>query len=369
MTDQRVFKFGMVTFQDGSTMDVPVISGSSNGWVYKPDMLRTKQDIASGKDRAWPRGSGFYEAEKWMNEYVERQLRSRNWEIPVAVEKTVQEPETGIRYSNDGLAVSWINDPWGWVTLSLEVIDPSKSTYGRSSNPAGPRNLTYKLTTHELAIWCFEKELKGASYSSWPRAFSEQIEGTVEVELDNVRDEVLKWMRDPWKASVPHIQKENPGNLRRIVDPPDLRNLSYDGDNNPQNPDETIVTNTSGKIRFYKEGEIVKVLKNEIAWDELNKIFDAYRFLGYKLRITSGYDSEGSDDVIHSITIEVPPGKGIDNALGHTVVIDANRGTIGVACGYVQDEARWVKRQTRIAKNEMAQLEEDLFTEYEIPME
>jgi hypothetical protein len=367
MSDQRVFKYGMVTFQDGSTMDVPVISGSVNGWVYKPDMLRTKQEIASGRNRAWPRGSGFASAEEWMQDYIERQFSSRNWEYPAAVEKIIEEPDVGIRYNTDGLSVSWFTDLWGWVTLSLSVTDPSKNTYGQSKAPEGPRTLVYKLILHEIGLWCLNEEITRVS-KSWAGAETDEITVERTLELANVRGAVVAWMENPMAQTIPRLQHHYTKSLGDLVSPPDLTHLKFEGANAPQNIEESIVTNSAGKIKFYKAGEIQKILKKDVAWDELRSLFDAFRFLGYGLRVHTGYSS-GSEDIVHSISIEVPPEVGVNNELGHTVIIDANRGNISFECGYMEDEQRWIKRQTRIAKDEMEQLEEDLYVEYEIPVE
>lgn len=371
MSDQRVFKFGTLTFEDGSIVSVPPIGASGNGWVYKPDQLRTKQDIASGRNRSWDRGSGFGPAEVWMQEYFERQITSRDWEIPTEIAKVITEP-IGIRAKSDSLSVDFFIDPWGWTSLTLELLH-KRDTYGRALIEVGDdRNLEYRLHIHEMGIW-YIKKVVGDVHSQWARGTSSYISQSLDMDKSDVRAAVLKWIKDPWQETVDQIRKlpyVNRQRLNEVVDPLGqmsglmLRNLKYDPHTN-ESADGLVITNSTGKIRFYQKGEVENVMTNDAAWDELQKIFDVYRFLGYDIRIAHGYVSGVQADTIKSITIEVPPSEG-DNELGHRILLDAEHGTITFKCGFADDEERWIHRQTRLAQTHMGQLEEDLFNEYTI---
>lgn len=371
MSDQRVFKFGTLTFDDGSTVSVPPIASSGNGWVYKPDQLRSKQDIASGRNRAWPRGSGFGPAEVWMQEYFERQITSRDWEIPTKIAKTIDEPHS-VRSQSDSLAVNFYLDPWGWTTLTLELTH-NTDTYGRNKPDIGDdRTLEYRLQMHEMGIW-YIKRVVGDVHSMWARGTSSYISQSQELVEENVRPAVLKWIKDPWQETVDQIRKlpyVNRQRLGEVVDPQGqmsglmLRNLKYDPHTN-ESADGLVITSSAGKVRFYQKGEVQQVMTNDAAWDELQKIFDVYRFLGYDIRIAHGYVSGVAADTIKSISIEVPPSDGA-NELGHRINLDAVNGVITFHCGFQEDEDRWLHRQTRLAQTHMGQLEEDLFNEYTI---
>lgn len=372
MSDQRVFKFGTLTFEDGSTVNVPPIAASGNGWVYKPDQLRTKQDIASGRNRAWSRGSGFGPAEVWMQEYFERQITSRDWEVPTEIAKVIDEP-IGIRAKSDSLAVDFFLAPWGWTSLTLELIH-NRDTYGRAvAETDNGRTLEYRLAMHEMGIW-YIKKVVGDVHSHWARGTTSYISQTVEMDKDDVRAQVLKWIKDPWGATVDQLRKlpyVNRQRLDEIIDAQGewfdglrVQNLKYDPHSNTSD-DLLVITSSAGKIRFYQKGEVQNVMTNKAAWDELQKIFDVYRFLGYDMRIAHGYVSGEQMDTIKSITIEVPASDD-DNELGHRIYLDAEHGVISFKCGYVEDEERWLHRQTRLAQTHMGQLEEDLFNEYTI---
>lgn len=372
MSDQRVFKFGTLTFEDGSTVSVPPIAASGNGWVYKPDQLRSKQDIASGRNRAWTRGSGFGPAEVWMQEYFERQIESRDWEIPTEIAKVIDEPN-GVRGKSDSLAVDFFLAPWGWCNLTLELTH-NRDTYGRALAETGDeRTLEYRLHMHEMGIW-YIKRVVGDVHSQWARGTTSYISQSQEMDVSDVRAAVLKWIKDPWQETVNQIRKLPYVNRQRLDEVVDaqgewfdglrVKNLKYDPHTN-ESTDGEVITNSSGKVRFYQKGEVQRVMTNDAAWDELQKIFDVYRFLGYDIRIAHGYVSGVQMDTIKSITIEVPASEGA-NELGHKVHLDADRGTITFICGFQEDEDRWLHRQTRLAQTHMGQLEEDLFTEYTI---
>ena len=371
MSDQRVFKFGILTFDDGSTVSVPPIAASGNGWVYKPDQLRSKQDIASGRNRAWYRGSGFGPAEVWMQEFVERQITTRDWEVPTKIAKTVEEP-IGVRSNTDSLAVDFYLEPWGWTSISLELTS-NRDTYGRAVAETGTtRTLEYRLTIHELGLWYIKKDI-GDVHALWAKGTTSYISQDLEMDAEDVRAAVLNWIKDPWQQTVDQLRKlpyVSRQRLNEIVDPVGqmdgtaLRNLKYDPHTN-ESADGTVITNSAGKVRFYQKGEVRRVMTNDAAWNELQKIFDVYRFLGYDIRIAHGYVSGVAGDTVKSITIEVPPSEG-SNELGHRIHLDAVHGDISFHCGFQEDEDKWLHRQTRLAQTHMGQLEEDLFTEYTI---
>ena len=365
MSDQRVFKFGELKFADGTIVSVPPIAASGNGWVYKPNQLRTKQEIASGRNRSWPRGSGFGPAEEWMQEYFERQITSRNWEVPTSIEKTIND-SIGVRSSTDTLAVEFHQEPWGWINLSIEV-QRTRDNYGRVIVTEGEtRKIEYRLSMHELGIWYLKKQV-GDVHAPWANGSWAYINHVIEVPLDDVRDYVLAWIKNPWDRTaemIRQLQYITQSQLDEIIHPPKLANLKYDADHTTSE-DETVTTFSMGKLRFYQKGEVKNVMTNDVAWDELAKILDVYRFLGYDIRVEHGYVQGVAGDTIQSITIEVPASEH-DNELGHRIHLDAQRGTIRFVCGYVEDEDRWVDRQSRLAKHHMAQLEEDLFTEFTI---
>ncbi len=372
MSDQRVFKFGTLTFDDGSTISVPPIASSANGWVYRPDQLRTKQEIASGRNRAWSRGSGFGPAEVWMQEYFERQITTRDWEVPTKIAKTVEEP-IGVRGNTDSLAVDFYLEPWGWSSISLELTS-NRDTYGRTVADTGTtRTLEYRLTIHELGLW-YIKKVVGDVHAQWARGTTAYISSDLEMDTEDVRTAVLNWIKDPWQQTVDQLRKlpyVNRQRLNEIVDPVGgmfagltLRNLKYDPHTN-ESVDGMVITNSAGKVRFYQKGEVQRVMTNDAAWNELQKIFDVYRFLGYDIRIAHGYVSGVQADTIKSITIEVPATEGA-NELGHRIILDAVHGEISFSCGFQEDEDKWLHRQTRLAQTHMGQLEEDLFTEYTI---
>ena len=371
MTDQRVVKWGQLTFSDGTTVNPPPIGGSQNGWVYKPDELRTKQDISSGKNRAWPRGSGWGVANEYLQEYLTRQITSRNWEIPSAVEKQIEDP-TG-QGQGDALSVSWWVEPWGWTTLGIQR--PTDSYGRRKAIPGNDDKLTYTLTMHELGMMYMEKEI-GNVHGSFPRADTVTLRATTDLKVEDMKGAVLAWIANPVKEALKRIALDNASTnllqrFNEVLGPPDLTKLTYGpGDQLSQVPDDLVVTQSQGMLRLHQQGEIRRVLEDDVAWDELNGILDAFRYLGFDLRVDTGY-VYGEPNQVKAIIIEVHPNKdeSSHNELGHTVTLDAQTGTINVECGYARDETLWIDRQSRIAAKQMDQLEEDLWTESTITLE
>ena len=367
MTDQRVVRWGLLQFQDGSSINLPPIGGSQNGWVYKPDQLRTKQEIASGKNRSWPRGTGWGMADTWLTEYVRRHIESRGYEIPSSIEKQSEEPTGTGR--GDALSVSWWNDPWGWTTMTIQR---ATDTYGRArAIPIGEDdNLTFMLTMHDLALMYLQEEI-GSVHNSFPTARTVNITSTHEVHIDRVRGVILDWIADPVKETLKRLGNEHHqevGRFDKVFQPPNLKNLNYGpGEAISQTPDDLVLTHSTGMLRLHQEGEVKRVLKDDVAWDNLNGILDAFRYLGYDLRIDSGY-VYGQPEQVKSVSIELKPSEK-HNELGHTIKIDAELGQITVNCGYAHDENLWVDRQARIAAHQMEQLEEDLWTETTINLE
>jgi hypothetical protein len=251
------------------------------------------------------------------------------------------------------------------LSLELETV---RDAYGRTVPPETElRTLEYKLTIHELGLW-YLKRVVGDVHAMWPRGTTAYVSQTVEMDESNVRSTVLTWIKDPWGETVEQLRKLpylNQTRLNELVEPPEnLKGLMYNA-HPTEYMGDTIITSSGGKLRFYQSGEVEKVMSNDVAWAELNKIFEVYRYLGYDIRISHGYISGVQEEAVKSITIEVPPSEG-DNELGHRIHLDVVQGKITFLCGFAQDDERWLHRQTRLAQSHMGQLETDLYTEYKI---
>jgi hypothetical protein len=268
--------------------------------------------------------------------------------------------------------VSWENPPWGWVTLQIDIVDPAASVYGRTTKTNDPVVIQYSIKLHELGGWYLTKAI-GPVHNSFAVAqsttFSVKDEGVLR---EQIRGAVLGWIADPWRETRNHLRRDKSAIYKRldeVLNPPDLTRLEYQAETNLEQrrfPDASVVTNSNGKVRLYQNGELQRVLESDVAWNELNQLLEAFRFMGYSLRIDTGFVRGQGHNVVRSLEVEVLGDDTKDNELGHNIVFDASTGEITIACGYARDEERWVDRQKRVASHEMERLEVDLYTEYEI---
>jgi len=339
----------------------PVILTSGNGWVYKPDEARTPHEIKRGLNKAWPRSRQDYGIktyhDEWHSEFMRNELESRGWKLPTKIEKPQMSPR---RVGNDSFAIHWNSQPWGWQSISMNIREPSHYGYGDKK-----MTVTYSVQSHPAIDW-YDQEKVGDVYGG----SGTHSHNVSTMDRDAVRDMVRKWTADPWGETMAHIPDTN--RLQEIMQPPveKMQNLTYLDDYDDAGDGLDFYGISAGNADFWTKGKIEQVMKSDVAWEALTRVLKAFEFTGYEIRVTTEYDYYGNKDLpITGIEIEIP--KDPDSTKrsrseGHTVKID--RDGIGVTCGFVQDEKLWMEREKRMAREHMALLEEDLFTEFSIDL-
>jgi hypothetical protein len=355
---------GSLVYADGTTYTPPMILRSSNGWIYKPDDIRTKQEIASGRNRSFDRSNGESEASDYMVRVLREHHIGRSWEKPISATSSVSRPAS---VYGDSLAVSWQDTTFGWVTVSLGIVKPGAGGY---SAPKDKYALTYCIHGSVLLGWLVNREVnQGSGY------YSEEVR----VYVDDMSNQVGEFIEDPYgvvtsalnaqngTGSVVFGSNEHKG-FDEFLSPPSFESEQFGKDDALDYDDvpQTFST-SSGNGLFYKKGIIEEVFKSEVHWDALNKLFGALEFIGFEISPQWTYGTRGYNDMsLSGMTIEIPK-QGEQHE--HTVYIDAHNPHVKIECGYMADETRWIDRKQREAREQMAELEDALETiEYEIEL-
>ena len=343
-------KFGDIEFSDKVAHIDPILT-SQNGWVYKPAGLRTAAEIKSGKNKAWPRGQGYSEAHAYIKDWFQRQITSRNWELPISVERVPERPPyLGHR---DALQVSFRDPLWGWVAVRLTTL--------------GNDAVRVTLNAHELAMMYLNRDVTTTPVATYKGVDVKEVSVDRDFPTSEaMREYVVKWMQNPWEISRDELGSQgfSRNRLNLIFTPPKLKGLQWENRKKWENADHTIETETSGNAVFFQQDVVRKVFRNDLAWDDLIKIFDAFRFLGYSVRITYAGKNMLSDEIA-GINVYVPANANDDtNELGHGIYFDVENGEIAIQCGYHDDETLWLERQKRKAAEALVQIEKDLYVEH-----
>jgi hypothetical protein len=348
---------------DPDIFNPPVILTSGNGWIYKPDEARTPQEIRRGLNKAWPRERVDYRVPdhhtEWHKAFIQNELDRRGWALPTKIEKPTRD---SFYAGNHSFAIHWNSEPWGWQCISLDIREPSQ--YGH-----GDKNviLTYGAQSHPATSWyesrVVEDPYRGNGSYSYNMKFQDR---------DEVREAVRRWLVDPWGETSAHL-KVNPHRLVEIMTPPieKMGTVEYlDDDIDGVTDDLDFYGLYSGNAEFWTKGKIEQIMKSDVAWEALEKVIKVFEFTGYHLRVNTEYNYySSSDSAITGLTIEIPDDPNSTKKArkkGHKITID--RSGISVSCGFVQDEKLWMDREKRMARDHMALLEEDLFTEFSIDL-
>lgn len=328
-------------------MFVPPVIHTSSGWVYRPDEARTPEQIARGTNKAFPRSGGYNAAADWFEDFLEQNLRARNWEVPSGIERPTLEP----RYASDGLTVAFKVEPWGWVSLHLTINERSYSRY-----EDGSLNATYSMRYHESADWFVHRNLNRQNRGNMQA-------GTGLPSRDQAHKVVVEFMEDPWNSAAKHMDMQG---LRRVLNPPieDMMGLPYRHDlgDDYEHDTESIVSRANGSVKFWKKGEIQKTMAKEVNWNALQEILGAFNHLGYKVAVTKSHSWDNNIAHITGMEVHIPK-----DPAGRT---EASRQTdhkfkftstgIDVTCGFEKDEAKWLERETRKAREAMSLMEKEL---------
>jgi hypothetical protein len=337
---------GALVYEDGSTFDPPVILRTHNGWVYKPDVMRTPSEIRGGRNRSFPRKTGSEDAHRYLTEVLTRHHNDKGWQKPKMADHHRPNPHNP---SFDSLAASFRDDVFGWVTVTMRI----------SKNPDG-YSITTFMQASALFGWLFTKSVDNRS-NGW----SESNGG----KFVRIEPQVKAFMEDPFGYFYKECTEYEQGRFTELLDPPSFSDEKYvKGAWEDDFQDLDIFTNSSGNGLFYRKGEIKEIFQSEGNWEKVEEFFSALSFVGFTVRPTWDYGSRGwGDRRLSGLHIDIPKRDGMHR---HSIYIDASDPHVGVECGYMLDEQRWLERKQREAKKQFADLEADLQTiEYTIDLD
>jgi len=347
---------GTLTYADGTVFSGPVLGQSHNGWIYKPDELRTPQEIRSGKNKSWPRGEGREKGNEYVQSVLQDHFESRKWEKPAKATQTSTSPA---HISGDSLTASWNDPTFGWTTCSISIVDLSR----RSENPPY-YSITWRLSGNELMVWLLKQRVDNDSGVT-------SIGATVNTHTEPP-EFVKEFIKDPFRTTVDRITADlgyETGVFDPYFDPPEeLKDGDYKPTKSADWYNDVVVHGSYGNGLFYKQGVIEEIFQSEQNWDALQVFFDALSFLGFRVNTSWTAGSRGwNDKSLSGITVVIPEQGDMHR---HVLRFEATNPHVDIDCGYVEDDARWLDRKQREATEQMAELERALETfDFEIDME
>lgn len=103
--------FKNITFSDGKTFEFePLRGGGSGGWWYKPDHLRTPDEIRNNKNRSFGRGDEGYDAARSYMQGEVAKIKDHLLKYKVVSFETYGGE---VEPSKNGITLAWRNK-WGW---------------------------------------------------------------------------------------------------------------------------------------------------------------------------------------------------------------------------------------------------------------
>lgn len=352
---------GWMLFDTSDLFQPPAIHTSGNGWVYKPDEARTPHEIKRGLNKAWPR-ERYNNSEKpneWLSNFVHSGIEARGWKLPTKIERpAVIQPSI----SGNVFMVTWFDSLWGWQGISLEINDGRSRYYSNQGMSA-----TYRLHLHSATEWWRKQRVENVNGSS-------QTTNSNSVKIDNREDmRVLaaRWVADPWNETAKHFVHTTlqSTSYYELMRPPieEMQHLDYLKEREA-NDDHNVHAMTLGNAAFWLRGTIEQVLTKDVAWKSLQRLVEAFKFVGYEVRVDTSWAPHGDDQEITGIKIEIPTDINSVKSRHTDHSFHITPEGITVECGFANEEKRWIERETRMAREHMINLEKDLFTDYDIEL-
>jgi len=340
--------FGEVLYADGTKFSQEPIQVAQNGWVYKPDRIRTPEEIKRGKNKVWPREEGYAPAQKLLKDEWIQHFNDRKWEVPVATANGTKLYAEALY--GDALTVTWVSKQWGWAALGIRIYQDRQS-------------ITVHVMVSDLAAVFLTKNVDRSSGNfQW------------EYQVSDIPKKVRAFISDPWKIVMASAGKNFEDRFVEVVGtPPDLRNLEYadEGFNRRERSDMLTVgeikTTSAGNGRYYQKGVIEQIFEKDHNWKALNELFDALRFIGISVKPNWSYrNTEYSNRRLSGIEIYIPEQEGMSE---HSIYLNSESPQAKISCGYQNDEDKWIERKQREAVEQFAELTRDLSPiEYEIEL-
>lgn len=380
----RIYAVDSILYSDGTRFALPQILRSQNGWVYKPDMLRTEYEIKRGKNKVFSRSNGTQEASEFLYNTLEEHFKERKWERPTAIgnPSTSMPSRSGIHY-----LIAWQDPVFGWVACSIQVT-PSAQRYSH-----GSAKITYSLDMHDLAEMLIFKSV------SHQRSLSSTDSYSPETEKAEVPKAVQEWRADPWGVTLEKLDDKVRNGVQTygptayssqtqldgiptvksriadiIAEPLSIQRVSFDKDDEFSRydaqqsglglDDNGFWAEADGNIQFFEKDVVKSIFKDSLKWEALFELIEALRFVGIEVSTMEEwtYNETGRREKAVTGIKFIIPKQGDTHR--HEVLLAANNlnPRIEVDCGYHDDERLWVERKKRQAAEQMASLETELQT-------
>jgi hypothetical protein len=320
-----------VKWADGSGIDLPVISRSQNGWVYRPP-----EAITRGSGKSFGKGyDGDERAQKWLAERIHAAFERHNWELPVNITKLTGRPMV----PSSGLQVGWEHPVFGLVYVNL-VPEMRYS-------PHMTMQLYYNVLAEDMANRRIE----------YHKDLTKVV--AIKTNQDNflngkLLDEYNLFKENPWKY-IWQGAKLTP-QLRDMIAPTtELPDIDYTG--TKAEDTDTAWYRMSGNLDLIFPENAKKAIITNLA--ELERVLEAFAHLGFTVEVRYAYGYAGDDKgkIPSGLTVTLPKHAIKGQEEMHQIRFTGNG--VNVTCGYVEDEARYLDYKQRQA----VQFFEDVFEE------
>lgn len=333
-----------VTLMNGATIEWPYMATVGAGWHLRPDEARTDHEIRRGLNKSFGRGwEGKQAAEKWLENWLQKQFDDNNWEPVVSYDYTKWSP-----YLYGGIELE-VKKPEGFHALNLKVNDsPRKSV----------NNATVVLTYHAPNIFRWYKD-KAVTLDE-PGHSKEVSKFTWEYPSHDagIYELVEAFSKDPIGFAAKQ-QIEFP------MDKDDLPPLQWNGLKETDtylDPEEKIRIKADADHAFYRQGNHAEEVLSTSS-EAIGQLERALRHMNISFRILTShvYDyssSQYNQRVVSGFEIVIPSDETDEhNKRGHTIQVTTKGAKI--TCGYRQDDEKYQEWQARQLAGWLNEFESD----------
>lgn len=320
---------------DDGKIELPPISRSSNGWVYRPEEAQSK-----GSGKSFGKGiDGDNHAKKWLSYEIQRNFEKRDWKLPTNIPKVDHYPGLG----DDTVQVGWMHPVFGATHIDLR--------YNRKSYYAGA-HLSLTFTFNVLAEDIVNRTIK------FRTDLTESRHVKVEVEDKQYLAEYEKFRKDPWGYTIKKLGLST--ELTDLVGPHvPLPEVDYSG--REVGDEATSWYRMRGNVDLMFEENAERYIVKNIG--QVQRLMAAFEHLGFDLAV--GWDRSMWGDVKEavpkSISFVVPQEEGVKGKEEfHRVTIEGTG--ITVECGYARDEEKYLDYKQRHALSFFEEVFEEEWT-------
>ncbi len=370
--------FNSLGYANGDIFEPPIIGTSTNGWVYRPDLIRTPREIKRGLNKSFDRDTGHTDGRVWLQQHIDDHFAERDWERPISADNPVTTVDTD---SGDSFTIAWQDSVFGWVSIGCTVYQKGSDNYRHRYNPtADVDTITLKVTMHPVLAYLVKRSSEKSAHQYGASTTAEWI--IADVDASNMPRFVNEWISDPWNVTIKQFTEKVDGwssdhmfgatlgaRLERYLPTAPSREafntadfqLDRDGyGEDLEANDAGIWSSSNANALYFRKGVIEKIMASDVNWKAITELIGALQFTGYELSIHRDHlPTDWDKEFISGFSIKIPAQ---GNTHDHTIKVNAANPRVTVNCGFIRDEARWVDAEKRKAVDQMNALESDLRT-------